>query len=127
SPRSFAAEAQKHSSLDRNRPPTGDGMARLSDTPARRARSRPKAKGILLSTGIARLLARHDPPLGHPGSRRSFAAEGQRHSSLDRYLPPAGTAGSAPRTPRLPALARRRTPDATPPKRHAHPRALAPP
>src|SRR5439155_5620915 len=37
----------------------------------------PKAKkSILLSTGIARLLARHDPPLGHP-ARRSFAAKGQ--------------------------------------------------
>ena len=77
-----------HFSINRNRPPTGDGMARLSETPPRGARSRPKAKGILLSTGIARLLARNGPPVGDAGSGCPFAAEGQMHSSLSRNRPP---------------------------------------
>src|SRR5207244_1913989 len=53
---------QTPSSPNRNRPPTGDGRARLSHTPPRGTRSRPKAKGILL----------------------------KKHSSLDRNRPPTG-------------------------------------
>src|SRR5207245_2858857 len=68
--RSFAAArrnaffSKKHRSVDRNRPPTSDGMARLSDTPSRGARSRPKAKSILL----------------------------KKHSSIDGNCPLTGTA-----------------------------------
>src|SRR5207302_11516761 len=54
-------KAKTHFSTAGNRPPTGNGMAGLSDTPPRGARSRPKAKSILLSAGIARLLATEWP------------------------------------------------------------------
>src|SRR5439155_5275141 len=140
-------KAKMHFCINRNRPPTSDGMARLSETPprgarsrpkakkaffsrqespaywhgmarlsetpARGARSRPKAKCILLSAGIARLLATEWP--ASPRRRLAALVRGQRpkcislSTEIARLL---ATEWPASRTRRLAALVRGRRPNA---------------
>src|SRR5438552_7179997 len=85
-----------HFSINRNRPPTGDGMARLSDTPSRGARSRPKAKSIpSLSrnrpfTGDEMARLSETPPRGARSRPKAKCILLKKHSSIDGNRPLTG-------------------------------------